>query len=209
MQVARRQDGAVKADRDQIKSRERVRDLAEVYTHKREVHAMLDLIPDMFCDIDSTFLEPACGDGNFLVEILARKLRLITEKNHGGTPHWYEFSTLRAVASIYAIDISKENVFEAHERMRRVIDKEFVDNGRNQTPAFHDALTVILNANVVHGDTLKDAQRIALIEWQAGLDETFVRASTFLEEPEHDLFYLAPEPLAAVHYSELTPEVLL
>jgi hypothetical protein len=209
IQATGRQDGTVEADRDLIKSRERVRDLAEVYTHKREVDAMLDLIPDMFKQIDSRFLEPACGDGNFLVEILARKIALITEKKHGGTPHWYEFAVLRCVASIYAVDISEENGFEAHERMRAVIEKEFAEKGFGSTPAFHDALTVILNANVVHGDTLKDARQIKLIEWQAGPHETFVRTPTFLEEPEHDLFYVAPAPLAPIHYSELTPEVLL
>jgi hypothetical protein len=66
-----------------------VRDLAEVYTHEREVNAMLDLVPDMFpsaADTDNTdraFLEPACGDGNFLVEILRRKLRYVTPRRCG------------------------------------------------------------------------------------------------------------------------------
>src|SRR3546814_7900619 len=63
----------------QIKTRQRVRDLAEVFTHEREVKAMLDLIPDMFPAgsstraVDAKFLEPACGSGNFLAEILDRK----------------------------------------------------------------------------------------------------------------------------------------
>src|SRR5262245_1868950 len=67
----------------QTKTRERVRDLAEVYTHEREVAAMLDLVPDMFPsperprDIGRTFLEPACGAGNFLVAILDRKLEFV------------------------------------------------------------------------------------------------------------------------------------
>ena len=61
----------------QVRSRERVRDLAEVFTHQREVDAMLDLMPDAFHNIDVKFLEPACGSGNFLVEILRRKLRLV------------------------------------------------------------------------------------------------------------------------------------
>lgn len=195
--------------REQIKSRERVRDLAEVYTHPREVDAMLYLIPEMFRTIESRFLEPACGDGNFLVEILGRKLRLITEKRYGGTPNWYEFAVLRCAASIYAIDISDENVFEAQERMRAVIDKEFADKGYEPTPSFHDALTVILISNVVHGDTLEDAQSIRFIEWEVGEGETFIQAPTYLEEPDHDLFYAAPEPLSPIHYSDLTSEVLL
>lgn len=58
----------------QIKSRKRVKDFAEVYTNEREVKAMCDLIPtEIWDNIESTFLEPACGNGNFLVEILARK----------------------------------------------------------------------------------------------------------------------------------------
>lgn len=199
----------VEAGRDQIKSRERVRDLAEVYTHKREVDAMLDLIPDMFKDIDSRFLEPACGDGNFLVEILARKLRLIKEKKHGGTPNWYEFAALRAVGSIYAIDISAENIFETHQRMRAVIEKEFAEKGYDPTPAFHDALPVILHANVVLGDTLNDSQSIQFFEWGAGRGETMIRTVSYLDEPDHDLFYVVPESLPPVHYSALTTEALL
>jgi len=196
-------------DRNQIKSRDRVRDLAEVYTHQREVDAMLSLISDMFVKVDSTFLEPACGDGNFLVEILGRKLRLITEKTHGGTPRWYEFAVLRATASIYAVDISEENVLEARERMRDVIRKDFADMGYDPSPDFHGALTVILNANVIHGDALNDARMLQLIEWTAGADETFTRTLTYLEESDHDLFYVAPEALGPIHYSEMIPEVLL
>ena len=198
------------ADLDQmahIKSHERVRDLAEVYTHLREVDAMLGLVPGMFRDIGSRFLEPACGHGNFLVGILARKLLLITEKKHGGTPHWYEFATLRAIASIYAIDINDENVFEARERMRAVIDKEFAEKGYEPTPQFQGAVSAILSANVVRGDTLKDAQSIRFIEWAAGEDETFVCTPSYLEEPEFDLFFVPPEPLPPIHYSKLTPEV--
>lgn len=63
----------------QIKSKERVKDLAEVYTNEREVNAMLDLIPDMTDtkQISYKYLEPACGNGNFLIKILERKLNLI------------------------------------------------------------------------------------------------------------------------------------
>ena len=192
----------------QIKSRDRVRDLAEVYTHTREVDAMLALVPSMFRDIDSRFLEPACGHGNFLVAILSRKLRLITEKKHGGTPHWYEFAVLRAVASIYAVDISEDNVLEAQERMTAVIYKEFADKGYEPTPRFGVALAAILSANVVRGDTLQDPQAIRLTDWAAGNDETFVRTLAYLEDPQFDLFCPPPEPLPPIHYSELTSESL-
>ena len=64
----------------QTKSKERVRDLAEVYTNQREINAMLDLTKNLSENIDSRYLEPACGNGNFLVEILKRKLQTVKTK---------------------------------------------------------------------------------------------------------------------------------
>lgn len=189
-------------ERDQIKTRERVRDLAEVYTHKREIDAMLDLIPDKFGDIDTRFLEPACGNGNFLVEILARKLRLINGDDHGGTDHWHEFAALRSVSSIYGIDINEANVSEARERMASLVNRELPEA---PSSGFRGALSMILDANIVCGDTINDADKIRLIEWEAGEDETFARTLSFLEEPERNLFYVEPESLEKVHYSELVP----
>jgi len=90
----------------QIKSRERVRDLAEVYTSRREVDAMLDLVANLFpsdddaSNTDRTFLEPAFGSGNFLEEILRRKLAFVTPR-HYGREERYEHRILRCLASIY------------------------------------------------------------------------------------------------------------
>ena len=127
----------VAADRDrgngQIKSRERVRDLAEVYTHEREVNAMLDLVPGMFPSVgdsgntDCTFLEPACGHGNFLVEILRRKLAYVTPRRYGRGER-FEHRVLRCLASVYGIDISEDNVGESRERMRSVISGHVEDH---------------------------------------------------------------------------------
>lgn len=91
-----------------IKSKNRVKDFGEVFTAEREVKAMCDLIPSSIWEnIDSTFLEPACGNGNFLVEILSRKLqRCKTEEE-----------VYRAYNSIYGIDILPDNCEEAKERM--------------------------------------------------------------------------------------------
>lgn len=63
--------------RSQVKTKERVRQHGEVFTAEREVNAMLDLVKHEASNIDSTFLEPACGDGNFLAEILSRKLESV------------------------------------------------------------------------------------------------------------------------------------
>src|ERR1700758_2601872 len=94
----------------QIRSRERVRDLAEVYTHKREVDAMLDLVAEKFPsaaepgNTDCTLFEPACGSGNFLEEILRRKLAFVTTRRYGRGER-FEHRILRCLASIYAVDI--------------------------------------------------------------------------------------------------------
>lgn len=64
----------------QVKSKKRVADHGEVFTNEREVNAMLDLVKQEAERIDSRFLEPACGDGNFLVEILRRKLEVVSRR---------------------------------------------------------------------------------------------------------------------------------
>ncbi len=119
----------------QIKTRQRVRDLAEVYTHTREVTAMLDLIPDMFPTVsgpDNTerkFLEPAAGSGNFLEEVLRRKITYVSSLRYRSAQS-YEHRLLRALASIYAIDIDPDNVAEAKDRMRHLLQSH-LDNDLN------------------------------------------------------------------------------
>lgn len=105
------------ADKEtQIKSKERVRERGEVFTAEREVKAMCDLVKDETERIDSRFLEPACGDGNFLAEILRRKLT-VCEKRYGKAPaDWEKFSFL-AVTSLYGIDILADNVEACRERL--------------------------------------------------------------------------------------------
>lgn len=199
--------------RGQIKSRDRVRELAEVYTHRREVDAMLDLVPEMFpsednpSNTDRKFLEPACGSGNFLEEILLRKLRFVTVKRYGAGER-YEHRLLRVLASIYAIDISQDNVDESRERLSAVMVAH-VDNDMNTkqpTPALMDAVDVILATNILRGDTLADAGSIRLIDYQAGRSGTFTREWSYLDPSKNeDLFALLEvscdeEP---IHYSEL------
>ena len=101
-----------------VKSAERVRDLAEVFTPAETVDAMLDLLPSTAWAVHPsiTFLEPACGDGNFLVAILQRKLNQVVELRRlkglpaGDSDDAVLFHALAALASIYAVDISAENV---------------------------------------------------------------------------------------------------
>ncbi len=101
-----------------VKSADRVRDLGEVFTPAATVQEMLDLLPpEMWLPHPApTFLEPACGDGNFLVAILARKLEAIAEAAGrgelpaGSTEDAIQFHGLEALASIYAVDLSIDNI---------------------------------------------------------------------------------------------------
>ena len=100
----------------QVKSRERVRAHGEVFTAPREVNAMLDLVKDETERIESRFLEPACGDGNFLAEILSRKLSVCDRRYGKNIADWEKFSFL-ACSSIYGIDILADNVAACCERL--------------------------------------------------------------------------------------------
>ncbi len=92
----------------QVKSKERKKTYGEVFTAEREVKAMCDLIPaEIWYNIESTFLEPACGNGNFLVEILARKFERCKDEKDG----------LKALASIVGLDIQADNCEETRKRL--------------------------------------------------------------------------------------------
>ena len=104
-----------------IRTKKRVKDLAEVFTNEREVNAMLDLVDDsdkgITNKIDTKFIEPSCGNGNFLIEIFKRKL--INCKT--------DDDILTAVGSIYGVDISDINVIEARERLQAMTDIDISD----------------------------------------------------------------------------------
>lgn len=196
----------------QIKTRQRVRDLAEVYTHSREVKAMLDLVTDMFpgeddpANTDRKFLEPACGSGNFLEEILRRKLAFITSERYRSTM-LYEHRLLRALASIYAIDIDPENVAESKERLKHVL-RSHLDNELNTkepSAGFARAVDAILETNIVLANTLTDLDSIEWVDYKASRNGTFIREwSTVGDDSDQmDLFYEPKVDEVGVHYSLL------
>lgn len=99
-----------------IKSKDRVRNHAEVYTPKHIINSMLDLVKSETQRIESRFLEPACGNGNFLVEILNRKLNIIVRKYKKNQCE-FELYSVVAIGSMYGVDILKDNVFECRKRL--------------------------------------------------------------------------------------------
>jgi hypothetical protein len=194
-----------------IKSRQRVRDLAEVYTHEREVALMLDAVPDMFpsedspANTDRKFLEPACGSGNFLEAILRRKINSITPQRYGQSER-YEFRILRALASIYAIDIDEENIVESRARLRAVLVSkiDYDLTTRQESDGFADAVEAILITNVLRADALKDARSIRFVDYQSAGQGFFVREWSPYVETDDLLTALEIErDIRPVHYSEL------
>lgn len=196
----------------QIKTRQRVRDLAEVYTHAREVKAMLDFVADMFPSVsdpantDRKFFEPSAGSGNFLEEVLRRKLAFVTSERYRSTT-LYEHRLLRALASIYAIDIDRQNVDESKDRMRRVIQSH-LDNDLNTkvpTPGLASAVDAILETNVVLANTLTDLDSIEWVDYRAGRDGTFQRewSTVVVGTSQLDLFAQTKADEVPIHYSLL------
>jgi len=163
----------------QIKSRDRVRDRGEVFTAEREVKAMVDLVNDMATRVDcdgGTFLEPACGTGNFLIEILMRKCAALkaAKKPNARDAERYAFRLAWVLSSLYGIDIMPDNVTECRKKLCDYVLAEFErvvkgkDKGARQE--LEEAAHVITGINIVEGDALKyqtnDGRPILFVKWR-------------------------------------------
>lgn len=138
----------------QIKSRQRVTEHGEVFTAEREVKAMCDLVKQETERIDSRFLEPACGTGNFLTEILARKLSVV-KSEYGRSPLEYEKYSLLAVSSLYGVDIMADNVETCRERLYKQWDKQYKSVCKKEcNDDTRKSVRFILSRNIVCGNAL-------------------------------------------------------
>ncbi len=142
--------------KQQIKSKQRVADHGEVFTREQEVNAMLDLVKNQaFLQIDSSFLEPACGDGNFLIEILKRKLQLV-EKRYAKSQREYEFYAVLAISSIYGIELQHDNVLACRERLCKFAEQSYRSRfPKTANDAVISVFRFILSLNIVQGNALK------------------------------------------------------
>ena len=141
----------------QIKSKQRVADHGEVFTAEREVNAMLDLVKDETERINSTFLEPACGTGNFLVKILRRKLAVVRREYYPrrGSCYDYELQALKAVMSIYGVDLLQDNVETCRERLFEIFDKEYSAVCKNFIDDdYREVVKYVLSHNILCGNAL-------------------------------------------------------
>ena len=150
----------------QVKSKQRVSDFGEVYTAHRQVTDMLDMIPAEVAGINTTYLEPACGNGNFIIEILKRKFALITAKD----PWTYSILVLRCVASVYGVDIQHDNTLETVDRIATFVEKAY-EKVFHRLPdeLITDAVRKIASRNIVWGNTLTgetgDGNPLSFHEW--------------------------------------------
>lgn len=139
---------------DQVKSKQRVAAHGEVFTAEREVNAMLDLVRQETERIDSRFLEPACGDGNFLAEILRRKLAVVKRK-YRRNPSDYEKYAVLAASSIYGVDLLQDNVDACRARMFAIWDTEYRAVLKKEVNEdCRAAVRFIFSRNIVCGNAL-------------------------------------------------------
>ena len=188
----------------QVKSKQRVADHGEVFTSDREVNAMLDLVKQETERIDSRFLEPACGDGNFLAEILRRKMAVVKRK-YSKSPIDYEKYAVLAATSIYGVDILQDNVDACRARMFEIWDKEYQAVLKKEVNEdTREAIRFIFSRNIVCGNALslkkvdthgKDINEpIVFSEWAFVTGSNLQRSDYTLDkllegdEPGRDIF---------------------
>jgi hypothetical protein len=166
-------------------SKERVTEYAEVFTGNREVNAMLDLVKHETERIESRFLEPACGNGNFLAEILQRKLRVV-ESRYRKSQLEYERNAVLGVSSIYGIDKLQDNVLECRQRLLGIFAEAYTRCFKSNTKAeVWDAVKFILERNIIHGDALTlqtvgpNPQPIVFSEWSFPFNNSFIKRRDF------------------------------
>jgi hypothetical protein len=148
-----------------IKSKKRVADHGEVFTPAWMVEAMLDLVKGETERIDSRFLEPACGSGNFLVRILQRKLAAV-ELKFGKSDFEKRHYALLALMCAYGIELLTDNIAECRANMLEIFSDYL---NLDESDDLYRAAFYVLSQNLIHGDALtmrtSDGQAITFAEW--------------------------------------------
>jgi hypothetical protein len=150
-----------------VKSKRRVADHGEVFTPAGMVGAMLDLVKDESERIDSRFLEPACGSGNFLIPVLKRKLAT-AQARYGKNGFEMRHHALLALMSVYGIELLEDNVAACRENLLELFAGSLKIARGDE---WYAAAEKVLGANIVHGDALsmtmqgENPQPITFPEW--------------------------------------------
>ena len=147
-----------------IKSKRRVKDFGEVFTPESIVQQMCDLCEPDISAIDKKVFEPTCGNGNFLVEILRRKLRRINQVDN---PR-FDLEVIWSLSNIYGVDIQPDNVQEARQRLESVA-LDFIAKCQGSTLT-RSTIAAILEVTIVVGDTLRDKDTLHFYDFQPNFD---------------------------------------
>ena len=148
-----------------VKSKQRVADHGEVFTPPWMVEAMLDLVKPETERIDARFLEPACGSGNFIVQILRRKLVAVDGK-YGPSDFERRHYALLGLMCIYGIELLADNIAECRANVLEVFAEHLQ---LDEADELYRAASQVLQHNLVQGDALKmraaNGQPITFAEW--------------------------------------------
>ena len=159
-------------EKKQVKSKKRVADHGEVFTNEREVNAMLDLVKHETERIDSRFLEPACGNGNFLAEVLRRKLKVVDQRYANNQMDWERYAVI-AVSSIYGVDILEDNAQECRLRLYQIFDDLYTSHFKDKCKEdCRRSIRFLFDRNILWGDALdftnpSTKEPIVFSEWSA------------------------------------------
>ena len=204
---------------EQTKSKSRVRDHGEVFTAEREVNAMLDLVKNETERIESRFLEPACGTGNFLIKILERKLNVV-DMVYRKVQYEWETRAFLAVSSIYGVELLPDNVIECRNRLYEYLKTRYAQF-KKQSQRFLDSIRFLLEKNIICGDALtlltNTGEPIVFSEWSfvsgSKVQRRDFTMNSLLESggKQNTLLDLTPEQklpkevgkFPAVHYLEI------
>ena len=183
-----------------IKSRSRVREKGEVFTQPREVNNILNLT-QATSNRYWRFLEPACGNGNFLEAILRQRLERLVGDEIEWHPKNREFSTLKVLSTIYGVDIAEDNISECKKRLRGVV---FDYLPERTTKEFLLALDEILRTNLIVGDMLNGKERIFFVEYSTPAKGFFKRKVFALTDMENGIRRCLQD-LPLVKFTEMKP----
>ena len=199
--------------KSQIKSRERVAVHGEVFTGEREVNAMLDLVKPETERLESRFLEPACGDGNFLAEILRRKLKVVLKASKYKGKLFtadYEKKAILALCSIYGVELLQDNTEICRERLFDIWNKEYTKRMKSEAnDTARNVARYVLKKNILCGDTLTmkkaDGTPIIFAQWDLISGDNIKRRDFRLDELLEGGKDVKPEKSAQMSLEDFTP----
>lgn len=206
----------------QVKSKQRVADHGEVFTNEREVKAMLDLVwknlekGTIDKILTATFLEPSCGSGNFLIEILRRKLNLLIDTHKEKS--LFDFNLVRLVGSIYGVELLPDNAEECRTRLlaeiKKYYPKKFIIREADYDKLMA-SIRFVISQNIICGNALdyttEEGKPIIFTHWAGSLDKRTITMNYFdygyLTDKKEGMMSLFADqtirPSKELHYTDL------